>query len=215
MKRIALLACALACSLSANAACVGGYIGLGAGDGILKTSNNYIFSSTGGAANGSKSRGGLSGRVFAGANFLPYLGLEAGYARYARSKYTGNFAGSSSILAYYARTYDVVFKGYLPLGRSGFNAYAVAGAARVAETIRYPNANVPLNGTIAQPATLGNSHIYKTRPIYGFGGSYDFNPCFSANVEATQIRRLGNFNSNAASVPFMNLVTVNVAYHIT
>jgi hypothetical protein len=66
----------------------GTYLGLAAGIGTLKTPGQYAFNTTGASkSSNSKSQGGLSGRASIGFNFNHYIGLEAGFAKYARSLY--------------------------------------------------------------------------------------------------------------------------------
>ncbi len=217
MKKIILLlttvaACATLTNL-AFAACPGAYLGLGAGYGIAKTPNQFAFDVSGGGTT-TRDRGGVSGRVFAGVNIVNYLGLEAGYTAYAYSNYNASTVFGSSLLQYKFYTYDVVAKAYLPISRTGFEVYGIAGAARVAAIVRYPNNTVFLSGPIATPLIVGgNTHAYKTRPIYGLGLTYSFTPCLTAHVEATQVRRLGNFQNSATAIPYLNLATINLAYH--
>jgi hypothetical protein len=114
-------------------------------------------------------------------------------------------------MKYYSRAFDLVGKGYLPLGYTGVNIYALAGAARVLETLQYASGAVPLSGTIATP-NIGTTHTYKTRPKYGAGISYDFNSHFATNFEFSQVRSGGAFSTNPVAVPNMNLLSLNLAY---
>jgi OmpA-OmpF porin, OOP family len=198
-------------SHSALAIAQGPYLGAGAGVGTFKSPNKIIFNVGTGSA--SSTRGGLSGRAFAGFNFNDYIGVEIGYARYARSLYRGIANdGSYSSMAYYHYTYDLVAKAYLPFGHTGFNVYALAGAARVSQSLNYVDGNVALNGQIAEPLA-GSTHTYKTRPIYGAGIRYDFSQQIAANVEYTQIRHLGDFKRNPYAIADMDLLTANLSYH--
>ncbi|MDR3477719.1 MAG: outer membrane beta-barrel protein [Gammaproteobacteria bacterium] len=191
------------------------YIGGGLGVGRINTPNKNVFNvSEDPAGTASHTQQGLSGRVFAGMNFIPYFGMEIGYTRYARSYYNATLPefSENSSLAYYVHSYDVVAKGYLPLARSGFTVYILGGASRVAETIKFHDEGIPLNGQIAQ-AGDGSNHVYKTMPIYGAGMMYDFGYNFSANVEFTQVHSAGNISSDSDAVPNLNLATLNLAYH--
>lgn len=212
MKRIMLIACAtlgaLTSSFDANAAQIGPYLGAGAGMANLRTPNHYSFAAP---AENTRTRGGWGERIFIGFNVDPYLGIEAGYANYPRSLYIGRQASNYSSITYNARTYDLVGKAYLPLGASGFNIYVLAGAARVAEILKYVNSPIGLTGSIATPIP-GTTNTFKTRPIYGLGINYDFNRHLVANVELTQIQHLNTFSNKPNSIPFMNLATVNLAY---
>jgi hypothetical protein len=104
----------------------------------------------------------------------------------------------------------------LPLGYTGYNLYALAGVVRVTETLNYTNAaGLPLSGSIASPAGLGVTNAYKTRPIYGIGVNFSVPSYhFTINIEATQVDRTSNFGSNPVAVPYLNLVTLGVAYNV-
>lgn len=192
------------------------YAGGGVGYGIVNTPSKNVFNvSADPVGNTKHSLGGVSGRAFAGVNLIEYFGMELGYARYARSYYSGSeptlFLNSS--LTYYDHSYDVVGKGYLPLGHTGFVAYALAGGARVVQTVKFNNESIPLNNQIAQPAHNGSTHINKNLPIYGLGVMYEFGPSFSANVEFTQIHGTGNIRTQPKAIANLNLATLNIAYH--
>lgn len=216
MKRINLLsltmlgACIIA-SQAANAAIIGPYIGLGGGYGNYKSPDKPIFIVSGTGSNTNHAHGGLSGRAFVGMNFDPYVGVEGGFTRYARTLYQGSTFSDTASLSYYALAYDVVGKAYLPFGHTGFNLYAVAGAARVSVTTHFSDTGLPMNSDIAMPAP-GKTHTYKTRPLYGAGLSYDFGQHISANVEFTQIRHSGDFATNPYAIPDMDLITANITY---
>jgi len=199
-------------STLAEAANVGPYAGLGAGVGRFDSPGEDAFIVSGAGSTSSHTQGGLSGRAFVGFNYLCYLGIEAGFTRYARSRYRGAEDGTYSSISYYGRAGDLVGKLYLPFGHTGFNIYGLAGAARVSVTTHYTDNGVPLSGAIADPND-GITHTYKTRPIYGAGISYDFGNRITANVEYTQIRHLGHFETNAYAIPNMNLATANLAYN--
>lgn len=216
MKRICLGAATLALSSLASAAIVGPYLGLGVGQSVAKTPDGYAFNVStlpGGTTN--HTRGGVGGRGFIGYNFNKFVGLEGGYTRYARSTYTGQAPGYYASMKYYFHTYDFVGKGYLPLGDSGLNVYALAGYAHVVGTLNYNNVNngVPLSGVISTPQRSSN-HMRRSRPIYGLGASYTFAKHFTINAEATEIYRLGSFSTgNSSATPNLDLYSLNFAYN--
>ena len=211
MRRILVLAVTIGLSTSALAMQVGSYVGLGAGVGKIKTPDQNAFNGAGTTA--SHSLGGFSGRAFAGFTVNSFFGVEAGITRYARSYYQGQQGGNTSTLSFYSHTYDVVGKLYLPLAHSGFNLYALGGAARVAMTEHYNNQGVPNSGVIVTPLNP-TTHYYSTRPIYGAGVGFEFGSNISANVEYTQIRYNGTFSNNSSATPNMDMITANLAYHI-
>lgn len=184
----------------------GFYVGAGAGYGILRTPTSVFQNQT------SHQRGGLSGRVFTGFNFNKFFGVEAGYAQYALSRNTASMNGFNSSVRYYTRTADAVLKGYLPIGLTAFNLYALAGAASYREQIKYGNAGNALVSNFAAPP-LGSSTIRKTRPIYGIGLNYDSYGQVSLNLEVTRIQKLGSFTTNANAIPYADLSTFNVIYN--
>jgi opacity protein-like surface antigen len=186
----------------AHAAIPGGYVGFGLGGSRIESSNEDLL--TGDNLRNTRTRGGLGGRAFGGFNFNRYFGIEAGYARYAPSKYTTSSTVDSSYatLKDTMTAFDLVGKAYLPIQDSGFNLYALAGAARV-------------NGE--QKLTWGNSSMtvtetetaHKTRPIYGIGASYEVSEHVTTNLEFTHIQGTGK----TSSTPSANMLTMNIAYN--
>jgi hypothetical protein len=216
MKRILSLACAIALcvfvSTEAFSATCGAYLGLGLGKSWVKTPDSNLFIVPAGGSVGHE-LSGFAGRAFFGFNVNRYFGIEGGYTRYARSNYTGYTAGNNANLRYYIHTYDAVVKGYLPLGYSGFNAYALAGIARVVETIIFNNPGlIPMNTNIATPSQH-DTHGYNNREIYGLGINYNFTRHLTVNAEVTQIQKLNNFSNTPTAVPFLDLATLNFAYN--
>jgi hypothetical protein len=216
MKRIHLFAYTLAAitlSSSAIATTAGPYVGIGAGESQVKTPDSYAFNVSA-DPNGSTSRdrNGLGGRVFGGFNFNRWVGVEAGYAKYARSIYVGRASGAYSSLRYYIHAYDIVAKGYIPWGTSGFNLYALAGMARVVQTENYVNNGVPTTGNILMPPN-SPYHVYRNRPLYGLGINYNFKQHLTINVEATQIKNEQSFPNSYNPTPNINFYSFNIAYN--
>ncbi len=218
MKRICLSICtgaaALAFAAPVSAAILGPYLGLGVGQSIAKTPDGYAFNvSTLPGGSATHAHTGAAGRAFGGFNFNRYAGVELGYTRYARALYTGQAPGYYASMKYYFRTYDIVLKGYLPLGDSGFNLYGLLGYARVVGTLKYiNNFGVPLSGTIATPQAKIN-HMWRNRPIYGLGANYTFAKHFTIGLEATEIYRMGSFSTSNTATPNLDLYTLNFAYN--
>ena len=186
---------------SSFAANTGTYLGLGLGASRIQSGNQGLVGGTG--VQTSKSLGGLGGSAFAGYNFNRYLGAEMGVAHYAPSKYNATSVTNSQSLKYSMNAIDLVGKAYLPIGESGFNAYALGGVARV-------NSKQKLNSTISGVAHSSSTTTNKFRPVYGLGMSYDVNSSVTTNAEFTQIKG----NGKTSAVPTANMLTLNVAYNL-
>jgi hypothetical protein len=214
MKRILSLTCAavsLMLSSTAFATTCGPYAGAGVGKSWVKTPDSNIFVVPPGGST-THSFTGMGARGFFGFNINKYFGLEGGYTRYARSTYNGNSIGNTAYLKYYIHTYDVVAKVYFPIGYSGFNIYGLGGYVRVVEIIRYVNTGLTANTKIALPF-IGNTHGYNNRPIYGVGVNYNFGKHVTVNAEATQVEHLNSFGTTATAVPYLDYVSLNLAYN--
>lgn len=206
---LAILSLSTLTSLS-FAATTGAYVGGGLGGSRLETSNNFLFPK--GSSDQSRQIGGLGGRVFGGYNFNQYVGVEAGLAHYAQSKYDSRVTGFSDQVKYNMNAFDVVGKGYLPLGESGFNLYGFGGAALV--NSKFEN-NVQFIGANHNVKKTQN----KVRPIVGIGASYDIPQTnLTTNLEYSHIQGTGNTKItnglvNSSAIPNADMVTLNLAYN--
>lgn len=200
------------CTTVANSAQLGPYIGAEAGKSSARTPDSAPFIVSAAGSN-TITRNGWAERAFAGYNLNKFFGLEVGYTNYARVVYNGRIPGAHAEMQYNFRTYDLVGKAYFPLGYTGYNLYALAGAARVTEALNYKNPGIPLSGSIAGPA-IGTSNVYKTRPMYGLGINFSMPQYhFTISLEATQIIHLGGFTTNPNALPNLNLATLGIAYN--
>jgi OOP family OmpA-OmpF porin len=201
MKKV--LSLSLVSLLLANtatyAATEGGYAGLGLGYSKQNTHNSELQNL------GVKEKiGGLGGRIFAGYNFNNYFGIESGIAQYADStdKYQDIIKTT-----YKTRALDVVGKAYLPIADSGFNVYALGGAAVV---------NTKFNAKIRTEEYTATSAYTTTkiRPIVGVGASYDIPQTpITTNFEFSHIVGKGDASlGETGSIPDSNLFTLNIAY---
>lgn len=198
---------------AAHAATPGTYFGAGLGSGRIDTQKDYAFSPYYG--DNSYDLGGASGRAFGGYNFNKYFGVETGLTRYAQSKYSASDWSADASLKTNMDTLDVVGKGYLPFGDSGFNAYAFGGAAYARVKTNYHNNGVPLSGEVAVPNTTGTKSHGALRPIMGVGVSYDIpSTSLTANFELSHLQGKGNTKSDANAIPNANMLTLNLAYNI-
>ena len=216
MKKIVKLSVAaivstLALANVAQAAMPGAYAGIGLGGSRLDTPNEFLTLTDEGdlgvPTKKTKDIGGLGGRVFAGYNFNQYIGVEGGYAKYARSLYKLSVPSIfNESVEWNMSAVTVVAKGYLPLGESRFNVYALGGAAEV------------FGETKATASGLGLSDqekksVSKLRPTYGVGVSYDVNSHITTNLEFSRIQGQGNLKKSSKATANADLVTLNVAYN--
>lgn len=124
----------------------------------------------------SKKETGKGWSVNAGYKFMPYFGLEAGYARYAPTRL-------NSPLETVARdshtSIDIAAKGMLPFGCSGFELFAKLGVARINSQIGVIDAN----GASTFGMTFNTSGQSATGLFAGLGGEYYFTPSIAANIQ--------------------------------
>ena len=212
-KIVAVLISSVALVGAAQAAIPGAYVGGGLGESVINTPNpvNNAFTQQ----YVSHDKGGLGERVFGGYNFNKYVGLEVAYANYARSLYKAYAFDDSTPLAMgtfsVKRTLDalsLVAKGYLPLGESGFNLYALGGMAEVASSVELDYENVPMFPD-------ENKTYYSLRPTYGLGMSYDINSHLTASVEYSHIQGKGDLKTSPSAIPSAELYTLNLAYNFS
>jgi len=119
----------------------------------------------------SASSSGVGGNLNIGYKFMPYLGAEIGYTRYANTsiKYLGTKVAS---VKYYS--YDIAAKGILPITNTGFEPFAKLGVERL-------NAHASVtNGAAANNISLSSSQHSSTGLYFGLGVQYYFMPEFAA-----------------------------------
>jgi hypothetical protein len=211
MKKMTKISTAIASLLLAgiaNAATPGGYVGVGIGDSVLRTSNPFNTSHTSGLST-SSSRGGLGGRVFGGYNFNNYVGLEAAYATYANSTYKASVRGIPSANAsvkYALDAFSLVGKGYLPIADTGLNAYALGGLAEVRNEVKASA------GAFGQSAS-DRKNTNTLRPMFGVGVSYDMAEHVTSSLELSRIIGSGDTKTSASAIPNADMVTLNLGYN--
>ncbi|HSW69354.1 MAG TPA: outer membrane beta-barrel protein [Gammaproteobacteria bacterium] len=189
---------------AANAATPGVYVGAGAGGSILRTPD---VTTSNPIASTSEKRGGLGGRIFAGYNFNKYFGLEAAFAAFASSSAKASALGMSASEKYSQNALSLVGKGYLPLGESGFNAYALGGVSEVYGEDRYKRS---YRGT----QLANNSQTTRAlRPTYGVGVSYDVADHMTTSLEVSRIQGKGNMKTDSHAIPNADMATLNLGYN--
>lgn len=217
MNRKLIFACATLSSVLlssyAAGAQIGPYIGGSVGRSSAKVPNTNAFDGSAPGVSVTSSHTGWAERVFGGYNINKYFGLEVGYTNYARALYNARgLGGAFSQLQYNYKTYDAEFKAYFPLGYTGMNLYALAGASHVDETINYTNGGIPLSGSIAQPLN-GTTHANTTRPYYGLGINVTLYQHVTINAEATQITNIRHFSTSYIASPYLNMASLGIAYN--
>lgn len=124
----------------------------------------------------SKKNTGKGWNVNVGYKFMPYLGLEAGFARYAPTRL-------NSPLETVARdshtAYDVAGKAILPIACSGLELFAKLGVARIHSQVGVIDAN----GAAVYGLTFNTSSQSSTGLYAGGGAEYSFSPNIAANVQ--------------------------------
>jgi hypothetical protein len=197
----------------ATGAQIGPYLGGSVGRSSAKVPNTNAFDGSTPGVGVTASHTGWAERGFIGFNVNKFFGLEVGYTNYARALYNARGAGGAfSQLQYNYKTWDAEGKAYFPLGYTGMNLYALGGVAHVDETINYTNGNIPLSGSIAQPAP-GTTHANTTRPYYGLGINVTFYQHVTVNFEATQITNIRHYSTNYTASPYLNMASLGLAYN--
>lgn len=111
-----------------------------------------------------------------GYKFMPYFGLEAGYARYAPTRLN---SPTETVARDSHTSIDVAAKGILPFGCSGFELFAKLGVARINSQIGV----IDSNGAAAAGLTFDTSGQSATGLFAGIGAQYSFTPSISANIQ--------------------------------
>ncbi len=215
MKFSAAIASSLLLTTLANAAIVGPYAGIGLGGSDITMANTFKKSGVDEfqyTDTTTKSRG-LAGKLFAGYNFNQYIGLEAGYSIYAKRTDKGifnveNVQLSKDSLQHKIRAISVVGKVYLPI-QQGFNVYALGGAAKVFQTLKYTSDTLNGYNDISYYSKTTNA----LRPLYGIGASYDATSQVTTGLEFSHLQGRGNTNTSATAIPSANLLTLTAAYN--
>lgn len=121
---------------------------------------------------GSSSSSGVGGNANIGYKFMPYLGVEIGYTRYANTSIKDQTGTKAATDKHYS--YDIAAKGILPITNSGFEPFAKVGVERV-------NSHVSINNaTAANNIGIGSSQHSATGLYLGAGAQYYFTSEFAA-----------------------------------
>lgn len=198
----------------AHAANTGAYVGLGAGASTLNTpSENIIIGEDAKLYKQSHHRTNYAGRVFAGYNFNQYVGVEAGATKYGTASYINKTIATPAVKGtqhYSMAAADLVAKAYLPIGESGFNVYALGGAALVqsVNTGKVYNDNKEV-----EKATVSTTHTLLA-PKVGVGANYAIpNTNVSTGLEWNRVfGKTVDVNMNN-TVPSADMYALTVSYN--
>lgn len=223
---VAVLSLSALTSLSAYAATPGAYAGLGLGYGKQATGykkdkdlNPQLKQSA--------NQAGIAGRLFVGYNLNKYFGVEAGVNQYSNSSYssrgqnvdgidTNNHNSPAKFNAHTVAdakltTFDLVGKAYLPIKDSGFNLYALGGAALEHSSVTISGHSKNLTNNVVKN-THTSSTANQVRPVAGAGLSYDI-PNTQLTTSLEYSHTFGSSEIKNSNVPSADLVTVNLAYN--
>lgn len=111
-----------------------------------------------------------------GYKVMSFLAIEAGYTRYNPSSLYG--PANTRFAQNYFYVWDGAVKAILPVGCSGFNVFAKAGAAQIRSYSKVKDS------TIASTTGLTKSTTHtKVGPYYGAGIEWFFIPSFGVNAQ--------------------------------
>lgn len=109
---------------------------------------------------GSTSNSGWSYNANLGYKFMPYLGIEIGYSRYADSKIS---VSGTNVATVTHNSYDVAARGILPICSTGFELFAKVGVQRI-------SAKASINDSaLASSANVGSTSHSDVNALIGAG----------------------------------------------
>jgi opacity protein-like surface antigen len=147
-----------------------------------------------------ENEGGVGGGVFAGYNFNQYIGIEAGFRKYADTNYQVN-DWDVITFNYMMHSFTLVAKAYMPLGSSPFNLYFSLGLAGVYGKAIFKLFDAKFTSSRTELVSTG-----------GIGVSYDINSYLTAGFDYSGTQGK-NGNSDSVGIPQSNLVTLTIAYN--
>lgn len=174
---------------STQAATPGFYIGTGAGYSKL---DNFDDATS--------ENGGFGGRLFVGYNVNKSFGIEAGYTRYASTRYTLDDYDFLPSFNYDLSAATLALKVYLPLNPH-FDFYALLGVAE-------------MYGKLSNDFLDGSESRNDPSAMAGIGINYIVTPNISLNLEYSNISGHSSNEENTIGIPSANLLTLGLAFHI-
>ena len=124
----------------------------------------------------SKKNTGKGWNVNIGYKFMPYLGLEAGFARYAPTRLN---SPQQTVARDSHTAYDIAGKAILPIACSGLELFAKLGVAKIRSQIGVIDAY----GASIYGLTFNTSSQSSVGLYAGGGAEYSFSPNIAANVQ--------------------------------
>lgn len=147
----------------------------------------------------STSNTGFGWNANVGFKFMPYLGLEGGYTKYGDTNVNANGTKVAKDVHF---SYDLAFKGILPLSDTGAELFAKLGAARIKSHTIITNPTAANNAGVNIPAG--------TNTVIGFymgvGGEYAFFPYLLGNVQWARAKgnnKTGNLDLYSIGIAYM------------
>jgi hypothetical protein len=117
---------------------------------------------------GGSSSSGIGGNGNVGYKFMPFLGVEIGYTRYANTSIKAPDGTKAGEDTHYS--YDIAARGILPISDSGVEAFAKLGAQRITSHITIKD-----NNAANQVGLTGGRHS-STGLYMGVGGQFYIYP---------------------------------------
>lgn len=102
-----------------------------------------------------------------GYKFMPFMGMELGYTRFAETVLRDNFDNKVGTDKH--DTYHAVLKGILPIGISGFELFAKLGPHRLLSKVQLKSGAAPIVGLVPKRASTINLYM-------ALGAQYYFLP---------------------------------------
>ncbi len=127
--------------------------------------------------------------VFAAWQPIEHLAVALGFADLGALSVAGSYDGGEGGTIGYtdeieATAIDVSLVGFLPLGDSGFSAFAQLGVAQVDQDITY-----------REPGVVFNGKDDSTNLVFGAGLNYNISDSFGVHVRYVDYGTIGNRNS--------------------
>jgi opacity protein-like surface antigen len=168
----------------------------------------YIEGDAGGSKSSNKNYGsgtsrgtntGFAWNADAGYKFMPYLGVEIGYTKYAQTKVKGT--GGVQVAKDSDSSYQAAAKGILPVSTSGVEFFAKVGITRINSHVTLTNPSDPVAANVAT-GSKNSTGLY-----LGVGADYAFMPNLTGILQWARAK--GN-NSTGN----LDLYSVGIAYMV-
>lgn len=190
---------ALTAMNSSFATGVGFYLGMQMGQSDVHNTPAVYTYPGGGTITVTPNSKGLGVRALAGYNFRPWLGAEAGFARYSSAYY--NFPdGECRNPPYYI--FDGTIKASVPIWVVSIYAKGGVAAVRASGFANIFSSDAK-SGTRCEG---GQANFWAAAPIYGAGISYDMTPNWVFDVSWTRINK-----TRRSTV--LDFKSIGVSYH--